>query len=343
MISTVIVGALLLTPTITEAALGDQTLRQGMNNNDVQELQQALKEEGHFNFHTTTNYFGPITRQAVIDFQRANGLLVDGIAGPQTFGALDVNSSSSSTSNSSSNSVSVSSSDRVETIQSNGTLRRGQVNNSVAALQIELKEQGHFSGSTGSTFGPRTERAVRSFQRSAGITVDGIAGPQTFAALGGSSSTSNNSSSNTSTANSSSNSTSSSSLSSNQRVAGVTVTNADSLINTAKSFEGVPYVWGGTSPSGFDCSGFLQYVHRQHGISLPRTVAQMWNATTRVSNPQRGDLVFFETYKPGPSHAGIYLGNGKFIQAGSSTGVTVSDMNSSYWGPRYLGAGRVNQ
>jgi cell wall-associated NlpC family hydrolase len=67
----------------------------------------------------------------------------------------------------------------------------------------------------------------------------------------------------------------------------------------------------------------------------------MWSATTRVSNPQPGDLVFFNTSGSGVSHAGIYLGNNQFIHSGSSTGVAVASMNSSYWGPRYLGAGRV--
>ncbi|MFC5711478.1 peptidoglycan-binding protein [Thalassorhabdus alkalitolerans] len=338
MISTVFATCLMVgTVSVADAALGDQTLRSGMNNSDVQELQQALKDEGYFNFHTTTNYFGPITRQAVRDFQRSAGITVDGIAGPQTFGALGVNgssssSSSSSNSSSSSSSSNVSSSDRIGTIQSNGTLRRGAVNSSVAALQIELKERGHFSGSTGSTYGPRTEQAVRSFQRSAGITADGIAGPQTFRALGGSGSSSN--------ATSSSNSSASSSSSSSSQVAGVSAS-YENVIRTAQAQTGTRYVWGGTSPSGFDCSGFIQYSFNQHGVSLPRTVAEMWRSTTRVSNPQRGDLVFFET-RTGPSHAGIYLGNGQFIHSGASTGVTTTSMSNSYWSQRYLGAGRVN-
>lgn len=112
----------------------------------------------------------------------------------------------------------------------------------------------------------------------------------------------------------------------------------DSLISEAKKYIGVPYVWGGTSPNGFDCSGFLHYVFLKQGQSIPRTVETIWNAGTSVSSPQKGDLVFFETYKAGSSHAGIYLGNNQFIHAGTSTGVTISDMNNSYWKPRYLGA-----
>ncbi len=115
------------------------------------------------------------------------------------------------------------------------------------------------------------------------------------------------------------------------------------LIEIAKSYIGTPYVWGGESPGGFDCSGYLQYVFNLKGYKIPRTVSTIWDATTPVDKPSVGDLVFYETYKPGPSHAGIYLGNGKFIHAGSSNGVTISDMNISYWQQRYLGAKRVVQ
>lgn len=117
--------------------------------------------------------------------------------------------------------------------------------------------------------------------------------------------------------------------------------NIEELIAEAKKYLGVPYVWGGESPSGFDCSGFLLYVFQKQNIDISRTVATIWNRTKPVSTPKRGDIVFFETYKKGPSHAGIYLGNQKFIHAGSSKGVTISDMNHTYWKERYLGAKRA--
>lgn len=110
---------------------------------------------------------------------------------------------------------------------------------------------------------------------------------------------------------------------SNAPVGPSTQAKVDALITEAKKHIGVPYVWGGSTPSGFDCSGYLNFVFNKVGISIPRTVATIWDATKAVSTPKVGDLVFFETYAKGPSHAGIYLGNNKFIHAGSSTGVTI--------------------
>lgn len=123
----------------------------------------------------------------------------------------------------------------------------------------------------------------------------------------------------------------------------VTSTKASAVISTAKSFMGVPYVWGGTTPSGFDCSGYIQYVLGKNGISVPRTAAEQYKVGTSVSksNLRTGDLVFFTTYKEGPSHLGFYLGEGKFIHASSSKGVTISSLSSDYYSSRYIGAKRV--
>lgn len=113
------------------------------------------------------------------------------------------------------------------------------------------------------------------------------------------------------------------------------------VIEAARSAMGTPYVWGGTSRDGFDCSGFVQFAYESADITIPRTVSDIWNFGQPVSDPSVGDLVFFETYKPGPSHMGIYLGNNQFIHAGESSGVSIANMNDSYWQQRYLGAKRI--
>ena len=119
----------------------------------------------------------------------------------------------------------------------------------------------------------------------------------------------------------------------------------EQLVKEAKQYIGVRYLYGGNSPSGFDCSGFLVYVFKQFGIEIPRTSAEQYkNGTSVAKNElQPGDLVFFKnTYKPGISHAGIYVGDNKFISATSSSGVQIVSLSNSYWGPRYAGAKRLS-
>lgn len=118
-------------------------------------------------------------------------------------------------------------------------------------------------------------------------------------------------------------------------------TNPSEVISVAKSLIGTPYKWGGTSRKGFDCSGFIQYVFDEVDLVLPRTVRDIWNFTDPIDSPSVGDFVFFETYEPGPSHMGIYIGEGQFIHASTSKGVRISHLEEDYWKQRYLGAKRI--
>jgi cell wall-associated NlpC family hydrolase len=117
-----------------------------------------------------------------------------------------------------------------------------------------------------------------------------------------------------------------------------------SIVQTALAYRGARYRRGGTSRGGFDCSGFTRYVFAKYGIILPHSSA----AQARIGKPvgrhelQPGDLVFFQTYRRGISHVGIYIGNGQFVHASTHRrGVTVDSLNSPYYAPRYRGARRV--
>ncbi|MCM3126392.1 MULTISPECIES: NlpC/P60 family protein [unclassified Paenibacillus] len=116
-----------------------------------------------------------------------------------------------------------------------------------------------------------------------------------------------------------------------------------SIVNEAMKHIGVPYVYGGSTTSGFDCSGLVKYVFDKYGVSLPRTAATQYNQGSSVSkgNLQQGDLVFFKTTGSSISHVGIYVGNNNFISATSSSGVKIDSLDNTYWGPKYAGAKRV--
>ena len=116
----------------------------------------------------------------------------------------------------------------------------------------------------------------------------------------------------------------------------------DDVIAYAYTYLGTPYVYGGTSRSGIDCSAFTQQVFNHFGYNLPRTVSAQYAVCRRVSDSERrpGDLLFFNTCG-GLSHIGIYLGNGQFIHAGSIYGVSVRSLSESYFANTYLFAGRI--
>ncbi|WP_226666755.1 peptidoglycan-binding protein [Metabacillus litoralis] len=201
--------------------------------------------------------------------------------------------------------------------------RLGDQTEEVKPFQQQLKTLNYYNGQIDGIYGPLTLSAVKEYQQKNNLEVTGeINTPTQIHLL-------------------SNRNKKGKTLKTVKVKAAQTTEVNSSVTSVAKSLLGTAYVWGGTSPSGFDCSGFIKYVFEKADILLPRTVNEMWNYSREVQKIGIGDIVFFETYKPGPSHAGIYLGNGQFIHTSSSRGVTISDLSNSYWKERYLGAKRI--
>ncbi len=202
--------------------------------------------------------------------------------------------------------------------------KKGMRGELVTQLQKDLEKLGYMDIDPTGYFGSITKNAVKNFQNKYGLTVDGIAGEQTFSKLDsvlGRQTTK---------------------VASRGSSNGIT----SDIITYAKKFLGTKYVWGGTTTKGFDCSGFVKYVYSHFDVSLSRTSSAQSKCGTYVkkANLAVGDLVFFDTNggKNNITHVGIYIGGGKFIHASSShKKVVISDITSGYYSRKYMTARRV--
>ena len=203
----------------------------------------------------------------------------------------------------------------VSTSYAESQFRVGDQGAEIAEIQDKLVVLGYDVLADGA-FGPAMAEAIKEFQKSQGIKADGLIGPATYTALLGRDMPD---------------------ITNNMNYI------AGRIVTMSMEYIGFPYLFGGTTPSAFDCSGYVQYVFARAGISLPRTADVQYEVGTPVSTAELipGDLVFFETYTYGASHVGIYVGDGNFIHASSSRGVTISSLSQAYYSSHYIGARRI--
>ncbi len=307
------------TPTPAPAATPEPAytvLSSGMTAEFVKIVQQRLMELDYMEPDDPTTLYGPITTQAIEYFQRKNGLPVDGIAGVQTQQLLF--------------------SDEAKYY----TVSEGTEGPDVESIQERLSKLGYPATVDGS-FGPTTTKAVRYFQRMNGLTDDGNVGNDTREALYSKNAEPSleYTQSKKDSASNSDNSGSGGESGSVQSIPG----DAEAFVQSALSLLGKKYVWGGKGPNVFDCSGFVYYALKISGNGIDYMTSAGWHNSgyQKIGSMQdlkRGDVIDYR------GHVGIYLGDGKMVDASSSEGkvrITGSIFESNYWTSHFLEGRRV--
>ncbi|TFJ93851.1 NlpC/P60 family protein [Lentibacillus salicampi] len=306
-----------------EQLLEAEQLQYGQHGETVRILQHKLNNLSYFDDKIDGDY-GVLTEHALKNFQKQQNLAITGQANQKTLNTV----------------VDEEKKQHKEQLEDmSGSIYPGMKKSDVKIVQRALDYFGYYKGEIDGLYGPLTQQALEIAEEEHDMElVDDDALKRLYEQ-----NQSEQNIQNEKPSENRNNEQTTEEISSQEEVkqVSVTSTNHSQAIEAARAQIGTPYVWGGESPGGFDCSGFIQYIFQMEGISLPRTVSETWNFTTQVDSPSVGDLVFFETYKPGPSHMGIYIGDGQFIHAGESRGVESSKLSNSYWKERYLGAGRI--
>ena len=246
---------------------GSTTLKQGMSGAAVKTLQTHLVKRGYLK--SADGKFGSGTAAAVKLFQKQAGLKADGVAGATTQNLLYKLTGDGKT---------------------NQTLKSGQTSSQITVLQKRLAALGYLDVSSYTTsFGADTKAAVVKFQKKAGLTADGAAGPMTLIRLYSSS-------------------------------APVYMTKGEKVLAAAKQYLGCKYVYGTAGPSTFDCSGLVYYVYKHHfGITVPRSAKSMVTAGVAVEgglrNAKPGDILCFGNTISTVGHVAIYVGNNQYLHS----------------------------
>lgn len=229
-------------------------------------------------------------------------------------------------------------------------LSKNDTGKDVLTLQKKLYIIGYDITELDGEFGEETKKAVEAFQRDNRITVTGVVTNATWRALKKAKPVKGRSLSDLkiTTPITKIDTTKTPASSGDYAPYGekfITKKEGEEIVAIAKQFIGVPYVFGGTTPAGFDCSGFLQYVFKQYGLKIPRLADEQYllGESVSVSQLSVGDLVFFSTYMAGASHCGFYVGGGKFLHASSSKGIRIDSLDNEYWKPRFLGGKKITR
>ena len=303
------------TPIVTTEPV-EEDLAPGVHDTRLLTIQERLMELGYLDWDEPSDYYGYGTEYALQLFQRKHGLQVDGIAGDLTLEQLFAESAAPY------------------------TVKLGDRGTDVESIQKRLQELKYLkAGSTG-YFGTDTESAVKSFQKRNGLYADGNVGEQTREAL-----FSQDARPAATSSGGSSGSSGSSGGTGNQPVVVGDPDNAsaDAFVAFALTQLGKPYVRGGKGPSSFDCSGFVYYCLNSVGFKINYMTSTAWRSAnyptiTNFKDVKKGDILCFN------GHVGIYMGNGKMVDASSSNGKVVTRSNifsSSYWTKNFRCAKRV--